>query len=86
MPCGDTIVNNGDVNTKLSQTVNSGHGHSTSDMCSPFCICQCCHTSATYFQLADLKLDITNISTQYFFRHIGAEEDFTISILQPPRV
>ena len=84
-PCADFDVPN-DAKTEFLQAIDDNHQHQDSDLCSPFCICQCCHINATYFQIADLKLDIPYISTQDFFYLNGSEKDFTTSVLQPPQV
>jgi hypothetical protein len=84
-PCADYVATDNDAKTEISQAIDSDHQHQDSDLCSPFCICQCCHISATYLQFANLKLDITLISTQDFLFLNGTEKDFTTSILQPPR-
>ena len=84
-PCADYVATDNDANTEISQAIDSDHQHQDSDLCSPFCVCQCCHISATYLQFADLKLDFNIISTQDFLYLNGTEKDFTASILQPPR-
>ena len=85
-PCADFVATDyDDAKTEMSQTVDSDHQHQDSDLCSPFCICQCCHISAIHLQFVDLKLDITLISTQDFLYLNGIEKDFPTSILQPPR-
>jgi len=84
-PCEDFNVPDDDVKTEISLAIGDDHQHQDSDLCSPFCICQCCHISATYFHLTEIKLNISNISTQDFFYLNGTEKDFSTSILQPPR-
>ncbi|WP_117881276.1 DUF6660 family protein [Aureibaculum luteum] len=84
-PCADYVVIDDDAKTEISQAMDNDHQHQDSDLCSPFCICQCCYISATYMQFVDLKLDITPISTQDFLSLNGTEKDFNTSILQPPR-
>lgn len=86
-PCADYDVSDDDVKTEISQIIDTDHDHEhqDSDLCSPFCICQCCHISATHVQFANIKLDLPYISTQDFFYLNGTEKDFTTSILQPPR-
>ena len=81
----DFDVSDNDVKTEISQAMDNDHQHQDSDLCSPFCICQCCHINATYLQFSYIKYEITFISTQDFFYHNGIEKDFTTSILQPPR-
>ncbi len=85
-PCEDFNVPDNDAKTEISQAINNNHEHQDSDVCSPFCICQCCHTTATYFQFSDIKPNVIHISTQDFFYLNGTEKDFTTSILQPPQV
>ena len=85
-PCADYIASDDNTKTEISQSMDDDHQHQDSDVCSPFCICQCCHINATDFQFADLKLDFPYISTQDFLYLNGIEKDFTTSILQPPRV
>jgi hypothetical protein len=85
VPCEDYAVADNEVNTEISQSIDVDHQHQGTDICSPFCICQCCHISATHFKIADLKLDITYISTQDFFYLNGLAQDFSFSVLQPPQ-
>lgn len=85
-PCADIDVSDNDAKTEISQAMDNDHQHQDSDLCSPFCICQCCHINATYFQFSYTKYEIRFISTQDFFYQNGIEKDFTPSILQPPRV
>ncbi len=84
-PCEDNATLDNEVQTEISQGMDNDHQHQDSDLCSPFCICQCCHINATYFQFADLKFNFPYISTQDFLYLNGTEKDFTTSILQPPR-
>ena len=84
-PCEDNIVLDGEVKTEISQAVGDEHQHQESDLCSPFCICQCCQISITHFIIPNIKFDLAYISTQDFFYLNGSEKDFTSSILQPPR-
>ena len=85
-PCADYVASDDDAKTEISQAIDSDHQHPDSDLCSPFCICQCCHINATYFKFVDLRFEFTYISTQDFLHLNGTEKDFTNSILQPPRV
>lgn len=84
-PCADNDVPNSEAQTEITESFDNDHQHQDSDLCSPFCICQCCHINATHYQFANLKLDNTYNSTQIFFCLSGLEKDFTTSILQPPR-
>nr|WP_298504535.1 DUF6660 family protein [uncultured Maribacter sp.] len=83
--CKDNLALDNKVKTEVVEAFGDDHQHQDSDLCSPFCICQCCHINATYFQFADLKFNFPYISTQDFLYLNGTEKDFTTSILQPPR-
>ncbi len=84
-PCEDYTMLDNEIQTEISHLADDDHQHQGADLCSPFCICQCCHISAMHFKFVYEKLDISNISTQDFFYQSGTEKDFTTSILQPPR-
>ncbi|WP_317172960.1 DUF6660 family protein [Constantimarinum furrinae] len=84
-PCEDNTVLDNEVKTEISQSTGDNHNHQNSDLCSPFCICQCCHINATYLQFTDLKLDIDQFSTNDFLFFNNTVKGFTGSILQPPR-
>ena len=84
-PCVDNDAFDNEINTEISQAIGDDHQHQDSDLCSPFCICQCCHINVIYYQFTYTKLDINIISTQDFFYLKGIEKDFSTSILQPPR-
>ena len=85
-PCEDNSTSDNDTNTKISQNIDFDHQHSNSDLCSPFCQCCCCHIHAIDFNFDDLKLTISETSTEVFFHIYGLEKNFNNSILQPPRV
>ncbi|WP_166382985.1 MULTISPECIES: DUF6660 family protein [unclassified Polaribacter] len=82
-PCADFVVPNDIVKTKTSQ-ITDDHQHEGTDLCSPFCICQCCHVNATDLQVTFIKNKVSEISTQDFFFLNGSEKNYTSSILQPP--
>lgn len=84
-PCDDYTALNDEVKTEISQAIGDDHQHQSSDLCAPFCICQCCHMSATHFKIVNVKFNTSYISTQDFFYINGSERKFTTSILQPPR-
>ncbi|PKP43545.1 MAG: hypothetical protein CVT96_05100 [Bacteroidetes bacterium HGW-Bacteroidetes-13] len=83
--CEDYTVLDDEVKTEISQAVGNDHQHQDSNLCSPFCICQCCHINATHFKIVNIKFSISYISTQDFFYLNSSEKKFTASILQPPR-
>ncbi|WP_142785873.1 DUF6660 family protein [Changchengzhania lutea] len=85
-PCEDYTLLDDELKTEISQAVDDDHQHQGSDLCSPFCICQCCHINAMHLKFVNVKFTIAYISTQDFFYLNGLEKDFSTSILQPPRV
>jgi len=84
-PCEDYPIADNDFNTEISYNIEGNNQHLGVDFCSPFCICQCCHISATHFKVVDVKLGLTYITTQDFFYLNGLEQKFSISVLQPPQ-
>lgn len=83
-PCEDYTTLNDEVKTEISQGFN--HDNQDSDLCTPFCNCQCCHINVMQLKLVNVKFNTSFISTQDFFYLNGIEKDFTPSILQPPKV
>lgn len=85
-PCDDNGTLDNETKFEISQTADNDHQHQGSDMCSPFCICQCCHINATYLKNVDFTLTSTLISREVFYHFNGLEKDFNASLLQPPQV
>ncbi|SDW48237.1 hypothetical protein MKD41_08840 [Lutibacter sp. A64] len=84
-PCVDNSEIDDNVKTEISQTNGDEHQHQDSDLCSPFCMCHCCHINVIQFQFTYTKLDVNNYYTQNFFYLNGLETNYSTSILQPPR-
>mgnify|MGYP006000963213 CR=1 FL=1 len=82
--CDDNSMLEVKVNTEISQDFGDGHQNHGSDLCSPFCNCQCCHINTISTKFVIKKLKTLSITTQCFFYLIGEEENFTTSILEPP--
>lgn len=83
--CEDYSAFHDEVKTEISQTADNDHQHQGSDLCSPFCNCQCCHINTMQFKIINIKFNIAFYSTQDFFYLNGSEKDFVTSILQPPK-
>ncbi len=84
-PCEDTAAVDNLTSIEISQPADD-HQHQGLDLCSPFCICHCCHIHATNFKIVDSTLTSTDISKKVFFYSNRLEKDFYTSILQPPQV
>lgn len=85
-PCADNDSSGNTTHIEISEGFNDDHQHEKSDFCSPFCICQCCHINATYFEILDFNIGSNNISTVVFYHIEGIVKDFSSNILQPPQV
>ena len=84
-PCEDSNALDNGFKSEISQIMDNDHKHQNTDLCSPFCICQCCHISTINIKFVDVNINTSYISIQDFFYQNGTEKDFTTSILQPPR-
>ena len=85
-PCEDTSILDNEVKIEISKTIGDDHQHQGADSCSPFCSCQCCHIHATHFEIVELAVSSTDISTEVFYHFNGLVKDFNTTILQPPQV
>jgi len=71
IPCDDVEgAENCGTETHFHAQSNQDHdGHSESDGCSPFCVCQCCHTPvilSSYFARTSIFLNNTNIKLDHY--------------------
>ncbi len=81
--CADTnIVNK--QKTEIAQ--NHNHEHDSSDLCSPFCHCQCCQVFATNLFSLDFNLRLNKILNNIFVHFDNIGKEITFLILQPPIV
>ncbi len=85
-PCEDTSYGVDDTQTELTQQLSDQHGHGTTDFCSPFCHCNCCHTLTIDFPIASFEPLKALYSKKDFFIPEMQEQSILESILQPPRV
>ena len=85
MPCEDDHCADEDtVCIETTEIHDTEHSHA--DLCSPFCECQCCHMHVTYTTLANTLIVAPEISTEVFSHFDSLGNDFTTTLLQPPRV
>ncbi|WP_299183378.1 DUF6660 family protein [uncultured Aquimarina sp.] len=85
-PCEDNNMLDDDDKIEVAQADDDNHQHQDPDLCSPFCICHCCHIHATHFKIVDFTITTIDISTEVFYHFKGLEKDFNSTILQPPQV
>lgn len=88
MPCADQqlIPIRGELAHTHNEADHSGHDHSSDeDLCSPFCVCQCCHTDVVYFEKLELvaaEIELTSTVPEFKGRLLSPYPE---SLLQPPR-
>lgn len=87
-PCDDVVSEEDgqDVYSEITKHNDADHNHKTSDLCSPFCQCHCCHIHATQFQPLEISFTIPEISIKVYLHFNSLGKDFTQTLLQPPRV
>lgn len=85
VPCGDHDVDTSDNSHKTSQQVDADNDQCSSDICSPFCHCHCCHAHTINFEIVAFKPLQHTISREMFDPFYGHSKDVSISIFQPPR-
>ncbi|MFI2744079.1 DUF6660 family protein [Zhouia sp. PK063] len=85
-PCTDTDVFSNNFQTEVVAFSNLDHNHNTSDLCSPFCTCHCCHVHTVDFSSADFKLINTEIYSNLFLHFDSLGQEPILSLLDPPRV
>ena len=85
MLCAD--VNEQDHLSKVEITKNleDDHGHSDSDLCSPFCICQCCQINIVSINFLTYTISSQELYAPIFSKNNGIKQDVSYSILQPPQ-
>jgi len=88
LPCSDAENNIGNKVTSISIEEKSASNEHHDDACSPFCICNCCHTSgfhktAEYITLAAIKINTENTQIEYIPVLFS---NFYTSIWQPPKI
>lgn len=88
MPCSDVIVND-DHSDETIELISSGHhdhNHSDcTDLCSPFCMCQCCSTPSTLSNNFTNFLVIEFYDSSQFFYKEHQSFGFVDEIFQPPK-
>jgi len=87
LPCSDAgdYIKNKKASVTTQEKSASGH---QDDSCSPFCICNCCHSSgfyktADYITAAAIKINRENTKMEYSPVFLS---NFYTSIWQPPKI
>lgn len=85
VPCSDAdIVTDNQVTLAADNGVDQGHAFN--DMCSPFCMCHCCHTHTVNFNMVTFELFQPLISQEELAHFESSGKDVFLDLLQPPRV
>ena len=85
-PCEDYVTVDKELKTEISQAAGNDHQHPNSDLCSPFCKCNCCHVNVLQFHPTEISIVVNGISTEFFLYFDSWGKDTLNTLLQPPRV
>ncbi|WP_289063379.1 DUF6660 family protein [uncultured Zobellia sp.] len=84
VPCSDegSVTEDG-----VTVSVDNGmdHGHESGDLCSPFCMCHCCHTHTVNFEILTFEPFQSLISQEELAHFDSLGKDVVLDLLQPPR-
>jgi hypothetical protein len=90
LPCADVEVNTSAYTEMASTSNQDEHSHDKEDdLCSPFCICNCCGSQIThYLQVVMIDFPILSkpIKTQLPTYKFLFASNFYGSIWQPPQI
>lgn len=90
MPCADMEVNSVGHSLAAHETDHDNHSHDKDkDLCSPFCICNCCGAQVLSYSPAlnyDFPLVSSIIETKEPFHKSVFTSYFYGSIWQPPQI
>jgi len=86
LPCDDALVIDNQQISSISQD-SDNHAHNLLDLCSPFCVCNCC-SSNTIESIHHYKEIIAEIPIKEVGSHfdISFVNNYASKIYQPPQV
>ena len=90
LPCADMEVHSATHSSAEHASTHDNHSHDKeNDLCSPFCICNCCGTQVLNYQPA-FTCDFPTIlkvikTTEPFYKSVFSS-DFYGSVWQPPQL
>lgn len=91
MPCGDQLVEwfekqDHEVHHKMTSLLNHDHNHENhADLCSPFCMCNCCSTPITLTFFTPVFEYHKDIFKNEFYYSKSHPKGFSKEIFQPPK-
>jgi hypothetical protein len=88
MPCADAQINIENGKASMYATRNATSDKHFGDNCSPFCICNCCHTNVFYRTLDSVENNVVTLFTEKKTIEYNSTlfSDFHNSIWQPPQI
>lgn len=86
IPCEDTVVDNNPIEEEMAYYQNQDTDNHLTDLCSPFCSCQCCHVNVAEIGVCSYKIITPQISKIVNTRLVTSKQEVSYSILQPPKV
>ncbi|KUJ59545.1 hypothetical protein AR687_22645 [Flavobacteriaceae bacterium CRH] len=89
MPCADKVANNSALNSARFAAADMDHSHGQSDLCSPFCICNCCGVQVLSYASAitfDFPVLVKTIKCALPSYTSVFASNFCGSIWQPPQI
>ena len=84
-PCSDAAIQESDIAMVVNGDTQSDHDTS-SDLCSPLCVCHCCHSHLVVQQIELSNFDELLFPVQKISYKEPVTEGFLGAILQPPQV
>lgn len=86
IPCEDAVIENNSLEEQLAHYQDQDTDNHHTDLCSPFCSCQCCHVNVAEIGVYPYKIITPQISKIVNTRLVTSKQEVNYSILQPPRV
>jgi len=83
LPCHDNCKEKSCANT-VEQSNNAPQNET--DICSPFCFCACCATSAIVHPQSDCSVLNFTVNTIFFDSRPNFISEYIYSIWQPPKI
>ncbi|WP_368407646.1 DUF6660 family protein [Chryseobacterium edaphi] len=89
VPCSDVDENSGFSETKVER-LQDNHQSGHSDVCSPFCTCNCCQMTVASFKIEPLLDFPAHIQIYFSKKILFQKNDFAYQVYdhiwQPPKI
>lgn len=84
-PCADE-TNADDVKVSYQDTGTDHDHNGPEDLCSPLCVCHCCHSHVIVQQILVTELGVLAFPLQQVVYRAPVTSEFVAALLQPPQV